>query len=96
MCVCLALRAEDRVRHRRRHARPALVFSDAALMQLVGFNAQPVRHGGANGGPRNSGERTPGPISPETLANNIVQLHLRDLEERVQWGDSRLGEGWRL
>ncbi|HEX9871089.1 MAG TPA: hypothetical protein VGC99_21330 [Candidatus Tectomicrobia bacterium] len=29
----------------RMHALPALLFSDEALMQLVGFNAQQVRHG---------------------------------------------------
>src|SRR6266545_5803178 len=63
------------------HALPALLFSDAALMQLVGFNAQQVRQGGCQrGAAKRPGERTPGPISPETLANNSVKLNRRDLE----------------
>jgi hypothetical protein len=63
------------------NALPALLFSDEALMQLVGFNAQHVRQGVCQrGAAQRQGERTPGPISPETLANNIVKLNLRDLE----------------
>jgi Transposase DDE domain len=63
------------------HALPALLFSDEALMQLVGFNAQQVRQGLCQrGAAQRQGERTPGPISPETLANNIVKLNLRDLD----------------
>src|SRR5918995_604320 len=63
------------------NALPALLFSDEALMQLVGFNAQQARHGVCQrGAAKRQGERTPGPISPETLANNIVKLNLRDLE----------------
>lgn len=63
------------------NALPALLFSDEALMQLVGFNAQQVRQGVCHrGAAKRQGERTPGPISPETLANNIVKLNLRDLE----------------
>jgi len=65
----------------RMNALPALLCSDEALMQLVGFNAQHVRQGVCQrGAATRQGERTPGPISPETLANNIVQLNLRDLE----------------
>src|ERR671923_324274 len=63
------------------NALPALLFSDEALMRLVGFNAQQVRQGICQrGATKRQGERTPGPISPETLANNIVKLNLRDLE----------------
>jgi Transposase DDE domain len=63
------------------NALPALLFSDEALMQLVGFNAQHVRQGVCQrGAAKRQGERTPAPISPETLANNIVKLNLRDLE----------------
>ena len=63
------------------NALPALVFSDAALRQLVGFNAQHVRQGVCpRGAATRKGERTPGPISPETLANHSVKLNLRDLE----------------
>jgi Transposase DDE domain len=63
------------------NALPPLLFSDEAMMQLVGFNAQQVRQGICQrGAARRQGERTPGPISPETLANKIVKLNLRDLE----------------
>ena len=63
------------------NALPALLFSDEALMQLVGFNAQHVRQGMCQrGAAKRQGERTPGPISSETLANKIVKLHVRDLE----------------
>ena len=63
------------------NALPALLFSDEALMRLVGFNAQQVRQGVCQRGrTKRQGERTPGPICPDTLANNIVQCNLRDLE----------------
>jgi hypothetical protein len=62
------------------NALPALLFSDEALMQLVGFNAQQVRHGVCQrGAAKRQQPRTEGPICPATLANNIVQLNLRDL-----------------
>jgi hypothetical protein len=63
------------------NALPALLFSDEALMQLVGLNAQQVRHGVCQrGAAKRQRPRTAGPICPETLANNLVKLHLRDLE----------------
>jgi hypothetical protein len=63
------------------HALSSLLFSDEALMQLVGFNAQQVRQGVCQRGrTKRQGERTPGPICPDTLANNMVQCNLRDLE----------------
>jgi hypothetical protein len=63
------------------NALPVLLFSDEALMQLVGFNAQQVRQGVCQRGrTKRQGERPPGPICPDTLANNIVQCNLRDLE----------------
>jgi hypothetical protein len=63
------------------NALPVLLFSDEALMQLVGFNAQQVRQGVCQRGrTKRQGERTPGPICPDTLANNMVQCNLRDLE----------------
>jgi hypothetical protein len=62
------------------HALPPLLFSDEALMQLVGFQAPQVCQGLCQrGGTKRQGERSPGPISPETLANNIVKLNLQDL-----------------
>src|SRR5918999_3278185 len=62
------------------NALPSLLFSDEALMQLVGFNAQQVRHGVCQRGTaKRQQPRTEGPMCPDTLANNIVQLNLRDL-----------------
>jgi len=62
-------------------ALPALLCSDEALMRLVGFNAQQVRQGVCQRGrTTRQGERPRGPICPDTLANNMVQCHLRDLE----------------
>jgi Transposase DDE domain len=63
------------------NALPALLFSDEALMRLVGFNAQQVRCGVCQrGAAKRQGERTPGPMCPDTLAKNIVKLNLRELE----------------
>jgi hypothetical protein len=63
------------------HALPALLFSDEALMRLVGFNAYQVRHGVCQrGAARRQGPRTIGPICPDALADNIVKLNLRDLD----------------
>ena len=63
------------------NALPALLFSDEALMRLIGFNAQQVRQGGCQrGAARRQGPRTTGPICPDALAENIVKLSLRDLE----------------
>jgi hypothetical protein len=63
------------------HALPALLFSDEALMRLVGFNAQQVRHGMCQrGAAQRQGPRTRGPICPDALADNIVKLNIRDLE----------------
>src|SRR6266498_1666113 len=55
-------------------ALPRLLFSDEALMPLVGFNAQQVRQGICQrGATTRQGERAPGPICPDTLAKNLVQ-----------------------
>jgi hypothetical protein len=63
------------------NALPALLFSDEALMRLVGFNAHQVRQGVCQrGAAKRQGPRTEGPICPDALAANIVKLHLRDLE----------------
>lgn len=63
------------------NALPSLLFSDEALMQLVGFNAQQIRQGICQrGATKRQAEREPGPICPDTLANNIVKWHVRDLE----------------
>jgi DDE family transposase len=63
------------------NALPTLLFSDEALMQLVGFNAHQIRQGICQrGATKRQSERLPGPICPDTLANNIVKWNLRDLE----------------
>jgi Transposase DDE domain len=63
------------------NALPVLLFSDEALMRLVGFNAQQVRHGVCQrGAAQRQGPRTEGPICPDALAENIVKLIVRDLE----------------
>ena len=63
------------------NALPSLLFSDEALMQLVGFKAQQVRQGICRrGATKRQGERLPGPICPDTLANNSVKWNVRDLE----------------
>jgi hypothetical protein len=64
-----------------RHALPVLLFSDEALMRLVGFNAHQVRHGVCQrGAAKRQGPRTTGPICPDALADNMVKLNLRELE----------------
>jgi hypothetical protein len=63
------------------NALPSLLFSDEALMQLVGFNAQQVRQGICQrGATKRQGKRAPGPMCPDTLAKNIVKWNRRDLE----------------
>jgi Transposase DDE domain len=63
------------------NALPALLFSDEALMRLVGFNAHQVRHGVCQrGAAQRQGPRTRGPICPDALADNMVKLNVRDLE----------------
>jgi hypothetical protein len=63
------------------NALPGLLCSDEALMPLVGFKAQQVRQGVCQRGrTKRQGERTPGPMGPDTLANHVVQCHVRDLD----------------
>jgi hypothetical protein len=62
-------------------ALPSVLFSDEALMRLVGFEGHQVRQGLCQRGTaKRQGERTLGPICPDTLAKNRVQWHVRDLE----------------
>jgi hypothetical protein len=63
------------------NALPSRLFRDEALRPRVGFNAQQVRQGICRrGATTRQGERLPGPICPDTLANQIVKWHVRDLE----------------
>jgi hypothetical protein len=75
------------------NALPSLLFSDEALMQLVGFNAHQVRQGICQrGATRRQGARLPGPICPDTLAKHIVQWDLRDLEVVFNGGSRALAQ----
>jgi hypothetical protein len=63
------------------HALPTWLFSDEALMPLVGFNTQQLRDGVCQrGAAKRQGERALGPIGSDTLAKHLVKLNLRDLE----------------
>ena len=63
------------------HALPALLFSDEALMRVVGFNAHQVPQGVCQrGAATRQGPRTAGPICPDTWAEHSVKLNRRDLE----------------
>jgi hypothetical protein len=63
------------------NALPALLFSEEAVMRLVGFYAHQVRHGVCQrGAAKRQLPRTTGPICPDTLAHNMVKLNLQDLE----------------
>jgi hypothetical protein len=63
------------------HALPALLFSEEAMMRLVGFHAHHVRHGVCQrGAAKRQRPRTAGPICSDTLAHSIVKLKLQDLE----------------
>jgi len=63
------------------NAFPHLLCSDEALMQLVSYNAQQVRQGSCQrGASKRQGKRFPGSLCPDTLAQNIVKWHLRDME----------------
>lgn len=65
------------------NALPRLLCRAEALLPRVGCKAQQVRQGvcrrGAATRPR---DRSPGPLGPDTLANHLVQGHVRALEAR--------------
>jgi len=64
------------------NALPELLFSDEAVMRLVGFNARQVQQGVCQrGAAKRGGSREEGPICPDTLANNIVKLKVEALEQ---------------
>jgi hypothetical protein len=65
----------------RMQALPVLLCSEEAWMPLVGFKAPHVRQGMCHrGAATRQGARPLGPISPETVANQLVKLHVRALE----------------
>jgi hypothetical protein len=84
------------------NALPRWLFSNMALMELVGFNAQQVEAGLTRRGdaPRTSKPKQ-GPLSPQCLADNSSKLTTEQLERlfnqmlqcAVRWGTHR-GPGW--
>lgn len=63
------------------NALPDLLFSDAAAMRLAGFNAVQMRNGICQRShEKRQGAKAPGPICPDTLADNIVKLSLSAME----------------
>jgi hypothetical protein len=74
---------------------PHWLFSNVALMELVGFNAQQVEQGVTKrGDAQRKGKPKQGPLSPQCLADNISKLSPEQLETLfnqmvqcvVRWG----------
>jgi hypothetical protein len=64
------------------NALPCVLFSNVALMELVGFNARQVEEGlTKRGDDRRKGKKKQGPLSPQCLANNISKLN----REQMEW-----------
>lgn len=60
---------------------PMSLFSDEALIRLVGYNTQQVHQGICQrGATKRQEERVPGPMSPDTLAKRLVKWNFRDRE----------------
>jgi hypothetical protein len=63
------------------NALPDLLFSDEAAMRLAGFNAMQIRQGICQRShEKRQGTKPPGPLCPDTLADNIVKLSLTAME----------------
>src|SRR5437868_4621424 len=61
---------------------PRVLFSNMALMELVGFNARQVEEGLTKRGEANRKNRKKqGPLSPQCLADNICKLSQEQMEE---------------
>src|SRR5712692_10601422 len=74
---------------------PQVLFSDLALMELVGFNAQQCENGlTKRGDAQRKTKKKQGPITPQCLAENISKLKQEELERLfnqlvqllVRWG----------
>lgn len=60
------------------NALPDLLLSDEAAMRLAGFHAVRIRDGMCQRShEKRQGNKPPGPLCPDTLADNIVQLNLQ-------------------
>lgn len=63
------------------NALPDLLLSDEAAMRLAGFNAVQIRDGICQRShEKRQGDKPPGPLCPDTLADNIVKLSLGAME----------------
>jgi Transposase DDE domain len=61
---------------------PRVLFSNLALMELVGFNARQVEEGlTKRGEARRKNRKKQGPLSPQCLADNICKLSQEQMEE---------------
>lgn len=74
---------------------PHVLFSDLALMELVGFNAQQCENGlTKRGDAQRKTKKKQGPITPQCLAENISKLKQEEMEDLfnqmvqllVRWG----------
>src|SRR5258708_17122632 len=60
---------------------PRVLFSDLALMELVGFNAQQCENGlTKRGDAQRKSKKKQGPITPQCLAENISKLKQEEME----------------
>ena len=60
---------------------PRVLFSNVALMELVGFNARQVEEGFTKrGDAQRTTKKKQGPLSPQSLANNISKLSREQME----------------
>ena len=63
------------------NALPDLLLSDEAAMRLAGFNAMQIRDGICQRShEKRQGDKPPGPLCPDTLADKIVKLSLGAME----------------
>jgi hypothetical protein len=60
---------------------PKVLFSDVALMELVGFNARQVEEGlTRRGDDKRTKKPKQGPLTAQCLADNITKLRAEDVE----------------
>ncbi|SRR5258708_15795288 len=63
------------------HALPRVLFSQVALMELIGFNARQIEEGlTRRGDAQRTTKRKQGPLSPQSLADNISKLSREQME----------------
>lgn len=75
---------------------PRVLFSNVALMELVGFNAQQVEEGlTKRGDAQRTTKKKQGPLSPQSLADNISKLS-REQMERLFNQMAQCVVGWGL